>query len=99
MFRIEYTARAELDLMEIGLYLEGERGPEFAIAYLRDMRDRIATLSQMPRRTRERTELGRGQHALILRPYLAFYRVEGDVVRIQRIVRGSRKITRRLLRE
>ena len=97
MYRIEYSGRAELDIMEIGLELESARGAEFAIGYLVEMRDQIATLSEMPRRTRERTEIAPGQHALILTPNMAFYRIEGDVVRVQRVLLGSRRITARTL--
>lgn len=99
MYRVDVSKRAEIDLIEIGLEIESERGAQFANDYLIRLIEQIETLSEMPRRTRERTELAAGQHALILPPYMAFYRIEGDVVRVQRVLLGSRRITARMLRE
>ncbi len=100
MFRIEYSRRAKVDVEEIGLRIEADRGESAAAAYLAAMREKIGTLSEMPRRTRERTEIGPGQHALILGPYLVFYKVIGnEVVYIQRVIRGSRPIKAGMLKD
>lgn len=99
MFRVELSRRAGIDVMEITQERESARGSEFAISYVNRMIDQIETLSQMPGRTRERTELGAGQHALILKPYLVFYRIAGDLVRVQRVLHGSRRITRHMLKD
>lgn len=99
MYAIDYARRAELDILEIGLLLESERGAVFAVNYLRSMRERIESLSEMPRRTRERKELRHGHHALILSPYIVFYQVTDNTVVVKRVLHGSRKITKRMLNE
>ncbi len=99
MYAIDFARRAELDILEIGLVLEAERGAVFAVNYLRGMRERIESLSEMPRQTRERKELGHGHDALILTPYIVFYQVADNTVLVKRVLHGSRKITKRMFGE
>ena len=42
---------------------------------------------------REREELGPGNRAVNIGPWMIFYRVDGDTLFIQRILRGSQLIT------
>ena len=44
-------------------------------------------------RFRERKELGSGRRAILVSPYIVFYRVVGDVVFVQRVLHGARNIT------
>ena len=46
-----------------------------------------------------RPELGEGRRALLISPYIAFYRVEGGTVYVRRILHAARNITQDLLDE
>jgi addiction module RelE/StbE family toxin len=87
---IDYSPRAQADLLSIFLYLKG-RSPRAATEVVRQIRVRSESLLQFPlmgARTGmagiRRLEVGRY-------PYLIFYRVEGDLVSIVHIRHASRR--------
>lgn len=94
---VRITQSAERDLEGIVDHLAGVRGTDFALSYLADLRQRVDTLQEFPRRYRVRRNFGRGVRVLVERPYLIIYRVETDTVNIMRVLHGRRRITKRLI--
>ncbi len=92
MFSVGYAEAAIRDIEDIGDYLKSERGEAFAKVYLEQLRNRIETLQHNALRFRTRKELGAGQRALLIPPYLIFYRVIGKAVYVQRVLHGARNI-------
>ena len=96
-YDIVYSDNARRDLEQIGLYLEQQRGTEFAARYLARMRVRIESLRLNAMLFRERRELGPGARVLVETPYLIFYQVAEQTVYIQRVLHGSRKVSPAML--
>ena len=92
-YAVVYADVAVRDIEDIGDYLISECGEEFAMAYLERLRMRIATLQRNAHRFRERRDLGPGCRALLVPPYLVFYRLAGTTVYVQRVLHGSPNIT------
>ena len=97
MFKIRYSVPAQLDLGDIADYLEREASAKVAAGVLSRIRRQVLTLERDALRHRERRELGEGRRAILIGPYIAFYRVEAEVVFVQRILHGARHITPGLL--
>jgi toxin ParE1/3/4 len=93
MFQLVYAEAALRDIEDIADYLIQVRDSNFAREYLRKLRVRIVTLEQNAHRFRERSELGPGCRALVVPPYLVFYRVKDQTAYIQRVLHGARNIT------
>jgi addiction module RelE/StbE family toxin len=93
MYSIRYSVPARADLIEIADYLEKEAGSKVARNVVLRIRRQIRTLERNADRYRERPELGPGRRALLISPWIAFYRVETSRVVIQRILHGARNIT------
>ena len=97
MFQIRYAAPAISDLTDIADYLEREASPRVAAAVVRRVRLQIRTLERDALRHRVRTELGHERRALLISPYLAFYRVESDIVFVLRVLHSARLISLNML--
>lgn len=93
MYSIRYSALAKADLAEIADYLEREAGPKIARGVIRRIRRQIRMLERDANRYRERAELGPGRRALLIGPWIAFYRVETNLVLVQRVLHSARNIT------
>ncbi len=94
---IRYTIEAEADLDKIWNDLKVARGTDFADQYMQELKTRIGTLDQHPRRYRLRPKFGKGRRLMPEDPYHVIYRVDLDKVLIVRVMHGSRNITRRTI--
>jgi addiction module RelE/StbE family toxin len=92
MFKLVYAEAALRDIESIYGYLTDLTDPDFAKGYLETLRGRILSLERNAHRFRERSELGSGCRALIVPPYLIFYRLDGTTAYIQRVLHGARNI-------
>jgi len=92
MFVIRFSQSAARDLIEISEFLEAEAGPQTARTVLQRIRRQIKTLERDATRYRERSELGSGRRAILVGPYIVFYRIEYDIVFILRLLHGARNI-------
>lgn len=89
--RVAYRPTARLDLKEIYDRLAGRADPGTADAYVQRLQDACAKLSDFPARGSPRDELEPGLRSIPLSGRAtAFYRVEGQTVRIIRILRAGR---------
>jgi toxin ParE1/3/4 len=85
---------AEADLDGIWLYIaQGSGNPEIADRFVDSVTDQFHRLGMNPRIGRRRDDdLRPGIRSFPVRNYMVLYRIEGEDVRILRVVRGSRNI-------
>ena len=93
------SPRAPDDIDDIAYYISLESGSlETADRLLESIYRRFLLLGEHPHAGRRRDDLRPGLRVFPSGQYLVLYRVEGDDVLIQRVVRGSRDLAA-LLRE
>jgi len=95
-YRIIYANAANSDLHEIARYFRTTAGDVAAEAVINEILETAETLAVRPTRLRLRNELSSGLRGLSAGNYMIFYHIDGDVVRIVRILHGSRDITTKL---
>ena len=96
IYRIIYAAAARADLRDIASYFRQVAGDVVAEAVINKLLEGIETLAIRPARHRLRNELSHGLRSLRIGNYTIFYRVEGSIVEIARVLHGSRSITAEL---
>jgi plasmid stabilization system protein ParE len=100
MARVIVTASADRDTDEIVTYLAGRGGPPTVRKYLRLFDAVYERLQHFPRIGHPRPRLGLTVHIVIVHPYVMIYdwNAASGTVAILRIVRSSRRLTRKLTR-
>ena len=100
MARVIVTASADRDTDEIVTYLAGRGGGPTVAKYLRLFDESYERLRQFPLSGHRRLKLGREVRIVFASPYLIIYDWDAaaDTVTVLRIVRGSRRITRKMVR-
>jgi toxin ParE1/3/4 len=79
------------DLAGIWAWIASEADPDTADAYRGRLREFLAKLEDFPRRGTPRDDLRPGMRSLVFeRTIVIFYRIDGSVVTILRIVHGAR---------
>jgi toxin ParE1/3/4 len=85
--------RAKADLEDLAFYVFVESGSlEAANRLVDSITERFVLLGTHPRAGRRRDDLRPGIRSFAVGNYLVLYRIEGDDVVVQRVVRGSRDI-------
>jgi toxin ParE1/3/4 len=97
MAEVRRSGRAQADLESI---LESLQRTNSAAAqrYAAVFQARAEALGRFPEMGRLRPEFAPGLRSTLVWPYVIFYRVEGDVVQIIRILHGKRDL-RRIMRK
>ena len=80
---------AELDLEEIADYI-ARGNPRRALSYIDEIRERCNNIITFPEAAPLREEFGVGIRVIPFDRYLIFYTAHSDTVRIERILSGSR---------
>jgi toxin ParE1/3/4 len=88
--RIRYTVRARADLAEIRSYLLAPN-PRAAAIVITAIRRRIAWLADFPLIAPETDERGVRALPLVQYPYLVYYEIAGEEVRILHVRHTSRQ--------
>lgn len=83
---------AKLDLADLWSYVAAERTIETADRLVDSISARFVLLSRHPHVGRQRDDLRSGVRSFSVGNYLVLYRIDGDDVLIQRVVRGSRDL-------
>lgn len=83
---------AKVDLVELWSYVADERSIEAADRLVDSISARFVLLSRHPHVGRQRDDLRTGIHSFPVGNYVLLYRIDGDDVVIQRVVRGSRDL-------
>ena len=91
MAAVLQTPQAESDLEEILEYLH-RNNPAVAERYATAFYDKREALAQFPVIGRSRPEIAPNLRSTLVKPYVIFYRFEGGVVQILRIVHGKRDL-------
>jgi toxin ParE1/3/4 len=89
--RIRWTTPAAQDLTRISDFISERESPALARRVALTIHERVDTLIAFPRRGRP----GRvpDTHELVISglPYLAVYRLKGDVIEIARVLHGAQR--------
>jgi|RhiMethySRZTD1v2_1073278.scaffolds.fasta_scaffold00651_14 toxin ParE1/3/4 len=88
--RIVYSARAQIDVLNIFSYLN-ERNPRAAVSVVREIRSRIRTLSAFPLKGPQTDLPGTRRLEIVRYPYFVFYQIEGDTISILHVRHTSRR--------
>jgi toxin ParE1/3/4 len=86
-----FDRRAGFDLEEIGDYIAKDN-PIRAVSFVREIREHCDRLTRFPEGCPLRSEFGQDVRMSIYGRYLVFYVVDGDTLRIRRIVHGARDL-------
>jgi len=91
MVEIRRTPQAENDLETI---LEDfqRKNPAMAERYATAFHDKGQMLAKFPEMGRSRPEIAPNLRSTLVRPYVIFYRLDGDAVQIIRILHGKRDL-------
>ena len=90
--KVEITAKARLDLIDIGDYLERVASRPTALRWVMRLESRALGLAKRPYAGVELPELG-GRRRLVVRPYLIIYRITSKkLVQVVRVVHGARDL-------
>ena len=100
MARVIITPSADADTAEIIAYLDAKAGHGIAAKYRASFERLYDQLADFPDSGPPRRQVGSKIRIGIVSPYIVIYRhTESDsIVRVLRIVHGSRRITGKLLR-
>lgn len=91
MIRLEFSPESELDLMEIAAFIARDN-PARARSFVDELEADCGRLTTQPGIGAPRPELGAGVRMLPHGRYLIFYRANGDVVRIARVLHSARDL-------
>ena len=92
MPRILRTEQAELDLVEILLFLRS-RSPNLADRFESDFEAKCRLLAEFPLMGRDRGELAPELRSSLVKPYVLFYRPLDDGIEIIRVIHRSRDLS------
>jgi len=93
MATVRRSAKAEADLQAILQTLE-QSSPAVADRYANEFQIKSCALAKFPELGRLRPEIAHGIHSTLVRPYVVFYRIQGDDVQILRILHGRQDLRR-----
>jgi toxin ParE1/3/4 len=98
MAEVRRSPRAEADLEAILEYLQ-RSNPAAAQRYATEFYDKAQALSLFPEMGHLRPEIAENLRSTLVWPYVIFYRLEGGVVQIIRILHGKRDLRRIMNKE
>jgi toxin ParE1/3/4 len=90
-FRVYFSPLAERDLREAWLNI-AQHDEAAADRFFDAVKLRSLALGFFPRRGRKRDDLQAGLRMVIEGRYLIFYRIEGDEVRVVRLLHGAQNL-------
>ncbi len=91
MARVLFRPEANTDLETIALFI-AEQSAGRAEAVVKRLRGRCRILETHPLAGRARPEFGDGLRSLVERPYVVFYRLNGDDAEIMAIIHAMRDL-------
>jgi toxin ParE1/3/4 len=89
--RIRWTTPAAQDLTRISDYISERDGPSLARRVALTIYERVDTLTAFPRRGRPGRVPDTRELVISGLPYLAIYRLKGDVIEIARVLHGAQQ--------
>ncbi len=92
--QVVFSQAAENDLTEIAVYIALDN-PERAFSFTAELAARANSLIDMPLRGIERKTLRRGLRALLHGAYGIYYEIDGETIKVLRILHGARRVRRK----
>jgi toxin ParE1/3/4 len=89
--RVELSRFIEADLDTIAEYI-AQDNPMRAVSFVREVRARLHAVGQRPLLYQLRPEIGKEARMALVGRYAILFRIDGDVVRIERVVYGGRDL-------
>lgn len=89
--RLRFSPFVKHDLAEIAEYISQD-SPRHAANWIRVLRSRFTEIAKQPLLFRLRPELGADARLAPVGHYLILFRIRQDMVRIERVVHGSRDL-------
>lgn len=89
--RVEYSIDVETDLDEIAAYIAADN-PRRAVSFIREIRAEIGRIGREPLHYQLRADLGEDARLAVVGRYVILFWIDGDVVRIERVVQGNRSL-------
>jgi len=93
MAEVQRSPQAEADLEAILEELD-RKNPAVAERYTTLFEERIQLLAKFPEMGRARPEIARHVRSVLADPYVLFYRVQGDMVQVLRILHGKMDLSK-----
>jgi plasmid stabilization system protein ParE len=87
--RVEFSLDVEDDLDEIAAYIALDN-PRRSVTFIREIRAEIDRIGQGPLLYQLRPDVGEGARLALVGRYVILFWIDGDVVRIERVVQGNR---------
>lgn len=87
--RVDYSLGVESDLEEIADYIAADN-PRRAVSFIREIRAEIDRIGQGPTLYQLRPDIGADARLAVFGRYVILFWIDDDVVRIERVVQGSR---------
>jgi toxin ParE1/3/4 len=87
--RVELSDCVEGDLDEIADYIAVDN-PRRAVTFIREIRAQIDRIGQGPQLYQLRPDVGEGARLAVVGRYVILFWIDGDVVRIERVVQRNR---------
>ena len=87
---IHRSPQSERDLLGIWSYI-GKDSPRAATAMLRKIDQKVALLADHPFAGEAQSEFGESMRRIVVGPYLVFYEVTAEEVRVMRVFHSAQK--------
>jgi len=87
--RVQSSLEVEDDLDEIAAYIAADN-PRRAVTFIREIRAEIDRIGQGPQLYQLRPDVGEDARLAVVGLYVILFWLDGDVVRIERVVQGNR---------
>lgn len=89
--RVELSRFVQTDIEEIGDWI-AEDNPRRAVTFVQEIRDAFRRIGEGPLLFQLRPDIGEDARLAVVGRYVILFRVDGDVVRIERVVFGGRDL-------
>jgi len=89
--RIELSRFIESDLEDIGDWI-AEDNPRRAVTFIQELRDAFGRIGDGPLLYQLRPDIGDDARLAVVGRYVILFRIDGQVVRIERVVYGGRDL-------
>jgi toxin ParE1/3/4 len=87
--RVEFSLDVEEDLDEIAAYIAVDN-PRRAVTFVREIREQIDRIGNAPQIYQLRPDIGEDARLAVVGRYVILFWIDGEVVRIERVVQGNR---------
>jgi len=91
VMRVELSRLVATDLEDIGDWI-AEDNPRRAVSFIREFREAFLKIGEGPLLYQLRPEIGEDARLKTVGRYVILFRIDGDVVRIERVVFGGRDL-------